>query len=233
SSTRLFVKSNIGGEGCLSEADGGGPGGGTGHAFGPYGSLAEAVPALDGLTLWFKAEVEIIDITGGPSVWSELKVRPMTWVEPDEAVYYWSGPGGEAQCYFPTNENVYLSVYNSHLENFDASRVFMFSAPDKDDWAVDLEFTEVRHREGCFSTPADDCTFFNGSQEPLPLTTTIPMRGLLPNNGAFLAIVRREDGPKGSKRYSCDRATEGVAWIKSGGQLTESDEGWGCPPCPD
>ena len=240
----LFYKSNIGTVGCLPQGNGtvvGTPS----DVLGPFDSLSEAVAELDGLTLWFSAELRVEDPTGGPDFWAPILAQPISMKAPLEAIYYWSSASGEAKCFASVGEALYLSVYKGYLEEFDFSRVFMIKKPgDKAAWnswdgnpETAPEFHEMRNREGCFLSKDESCLFENGSFETLPNTATIQVQGLLPPHGQYLAVVRPasangETAHYGWTRNACDRSTESTLYIDELPQLTEAQEGWGCPPCP-
>lgn len=192
----------------------------------PFANYAQATAALGGRTF----ELVVVD----PQIRPPVVSLPLGIQEPEEAIYYWSDDKGNTKCLFETAEPVYLTVFHGHLEAWDAnSRVFMLEAPpSKDLWQDGMSFKEVRLQPDC-QGGIDVCAYPQGTIEPIPQQSTIELQGILPDEGGFLAIIRRPDGLLETQRYACDRATESVMYIKNQPvDLNDSDDGWGCPPCP-
>lgn len=190
-----------------------------------FNNVAQAGAALNGRTF----QLAVVD----PQTHRTIRSTPIRLEETSDAVYYWSDAKGKAKCFFYAGEPVYLSVFNGDTEMWsENSRVFMFSAPvDKDGWEVGATFEDVRLQPNCDDEEA--CVLPEGTVEPLPQLSTVPLKGVLPKEGGFLAIIRPADGSKEQVRLECDRVTESIMYVHSQPvDVDDSDDGWGCPACP-
>ncbi len=193
----------------------------------PFANVADASDALDG-RVFMLAIIE-------PTTQGVVLSTPIPLQEPSGAVYYWSDARGDAKCLFDSNDSVYLSVFKGDLETWQGeSRVFMFNVPvNQDDWQNGMPFEEVRLQPNC-QGGNDVCGYPEGTIEPLPQQSTVKIQGVTPQEGGFLAIIRpAEGGWEDTIRHDCDRVTESVMYVHSQPvDLNDSDDGWGCPPCP-
>ncbi|MEM6794339.1 MAG: hypothetical protein AAF725_10170, partial [Acidobacteriota bacterium] len=204
--------------------------------YGPFDNLQDASLVIDGLVLFLTVEEQIVDPGTGSITWGWVFSSSFELAEPATSEYFFSDALGAEQCQFGNSEQVYLSVYNGNLDSFLQSRVYLLTPPDQDNWGPDIQtdFDDVRTLDGCVPDLLNDCKVGeDGTPTDIPMITTVPLPGDLPFHGQFVALIRDKQGFKQSIRYSCDRVTDGLLKIGDGGpQQQQSNEGWGCPPCP-